>query len=190
MKKNDIVLRTAVHSDLIKIHQWLNLDIILKYFGGRDHDRPSIEDIENEYGSQNNPNVLMIYYKNKPVGFIDVFEFSSETNIRHGLSENEKEVFSFDIVIGETRVQNKGIGSAALNELLQILFFEKAANKVVLDTYVWHKQAIRCYEKCGFRITRILKNHEKYEGKEADDVFMELTKKEYLKLHGSIDNCI
>ena len=173
MKENDIVLKPAVHSDLIKIHQWLNLDIILEYFGGRDRDRPSIEDIENEYGPQHNPNLLMIYYMNKPVGFIDVFEFSNETNIRHGLSENEKDVFSFDIVVGEFEVQNKGIGSTALNLLLQLLFIEKSANKVVLDTYVWHKQAIRCYEKCGFRITRILKNHEKYEGKGADVVFME-----------------
>ena len=130
----------------------------------------------------------MIYYKNKPVGFIDVFKFSSETNIRHGLSENEKEVFSFDIVVGETRFQNKGIGSTSVTKLLQMLFIEKTANKVVLDTYVWHEQAIHCYEKCGFRITRILKNHEKYEGKEADDVFMEITKQEYLQLHNYIDN--
>ena len=190
MKENDIVLQTAIHSDLIKIHKWLNLDTILKYFGGRDHDKPFIEDIENEYGPKNNSNLLMIYYKDNPVGFIDVFEFSGETNKRHGLSENEKAVFSLDIVVGEIEVQNKGIGSTALTKLLQILFLEKAVNKVVLDTYVWHKQAIHCYKKCGFKITRILKNHEKYEGKYVDDIFMEITKEDYLKLHSSINNCI
>lgn len=185
MIENDVVLQAAVQSDLIKIHRWLNSEIILKYFCGRDHDRPSLEDIENDYGPQTKPDLLMIYYKNKAVGFIDVFEFDSDTKKRHGLSENEKNVLSFDIVIGETQAQNIGIGSTAVNKLLHMLFCQKTANKVVLDTYIWHKQAIHCYEKCGFRTTRVLRNHEKYEGTKADDVFMEITKQEYTSLQAS-----
>lgn len=185
MNKNDLILKAAEQSDLKYIHQWLNSEIILKYFGGRDHERPSIEDIESEFSPQNNANILMIYFRKKPVGFIDVFEFTKETNVRHGLNDNEKKVFSFDIVVGEVDFQNIGIGSAALNVLLHILFNEKAAARVVLDTYIWHKQAIRCYEKCGFRITRILKDHDIYEGKKADDVFMEITRDEYSKLINS-----
>lgn len=190
MKENDMILKRAEQNDLTEIYRWLNSEIIMKYFGGRDHEKPSIEEIEKEYGPQNNPNLLMIYYRNRPVGFIDIFEFSNETNIRHGLSENDKKVLSFDIVVGEVEFHNIGIGSTALNMLLHKLFFEKAANKVVLDTYVWHKQAIRCYEKCGFRATRILKDHDVYEGKKADDVFMEISKDEYIQLNDFNNNVL
>ncbi|MBN1649148.1 MAG: GNAT family N-acetyltransferase [Spirochaetales bacterium] len=181
MEKCEIKLIPAEQDDMQYIYKWLNYENILQYFGGRDRKRPSVEDIENEFGPGKNGNVLMIWFKNRPVGFVDVFEFTKETNVRHGLPADEQGVISFDIVVGETGLQNSGIGSAAVNILLHLLFAEKNAQKVVLDTYTWHRQAIRCYEKCGFRVMRILKNHEIYEGKQTDDVFMEITKEDYIK---------
>ncbi len=180
MAENKLVLKKACLNDLDKIHKWLNCEDILKYFGGRDK-KISFKEVTEEYSPKNNPNVLMILIDNKTIGFIDIFPFSAKTNLKHGLDKNETDIYCFDIVLGETEYHNKGFGRRAVNAVLKVLFNKKNAEKVVLDTYNWHKQAIKCYEKCGFRVTRILKDHDVYEGKKVDDVFMEITKEEYLK---------
>ncbi len=95
MEENDIILKAANPGDLTKIHEWLNSNRVLKYFGGRDK-KPSVEDIEKKYGPKTNSNLLMINFKDKRVGFIDFFEFSSTSNLKHGLCENEVNVYSFD----------------------------------------------------------------------------------------------
>ncbi len=181
MDRGKLILKSASIEDLDKIHKWLNCDDILKFFGGRDK-KMSRNEIEDEYSPENNPNVLMIIVDNKPMGFIDIFKFSSKNNIDHGLQEDETDIYSFDILIGELEYQNKGYGGKAVDEALSLLFNEKGVSKVVLDTYLWHKQAIRCYEKCGFKVTRVLMDHDIYEGQKVDDVFMEITKEDYFSI--------
>jgi aminoglycoside 6'-N-acetyltransferase len=121
----------------------------------------------------------MILHEHQPVGFLDIFQFTDEQKARHGISEALDPVWAFDIVIGEVNSQNKGIGRQTIGMVLPVLFGSLHAQRVVLDTYTWNARAIRCYERCGFTITRVLHNHELYEGSPADDVFMEIDRKTY-----------
>jgi aminoglycoside 6'-N-acetyltransferase len=164
--------------DLDAIYRWLTDERILQYFGGRDRVR-SLADIQTEFAPNSYGGPLMILHERKPVGFLDIFQFTDDQKTRHGISAALDPVWAFDIVIGEVNSQNKGIGRQAIEMVLQILFESLDAQRVVLDTYTWNARAIRCYERCGFTITRVLHNHELYEGSPADDVFMEFDRKAY-----------
>ncbi|MBN1412990.1 MAG: GNAT family N-acetyltransferase [Spirochaetales bacterium] len=181
MTKNNIDLRRPADDYLDIIHKWLTDTETLKFYGGRDK-KYSPEFIRREFGGDNNKNSYIIYYDDKPIGFLKYGKFDRQALTRHGLDEEEKNVFYIDILIGEKIFRNRGLGQRSVNLVLDYLFSIREASKVVLDTYVWHKQAIRCYEKCGLKTTRILKAHEIYEGNETDVVFMEISHEEYSNL--------
>jgi len=178
IKNKQLLLRTIEsqdNGDIEHIYQWLNDARILKYFGGRDtrYSRTDLRELfrENVYEAP-----VMILYKKKTIGFINLFQFTDSQKQRHGLAKHSGRIFAVDIVIGDVAYQNRGIGRQALMMILGFIFEELGADKVVLDTYPWHTQALRCYESCGFTITRTLDKHEQYEGQLVANVFMEIDK--------------
>lgn len=180
IQKGNLCLRTLQMEgdDLHAIYRWLTDERILQYFDGRDRVR-SRADIQAEFAPNSYGGPLMILHQHQSVGFLDIFQFTAEQKARHGISEASDPVWAFDIVIGEVNYQSKGIGRQAIMMVLPVLFEPLQARRVVLDTYTWNARAIRCYEHCGFTITRVLHNHELYEGAPADDVFMEIDRKTY-----------
>ena len=164
--------------DLLLIHRWLSDEKVIETFGGRDNKR-SLKDVEKEFIINKFDTPAIIFYREKPVGFIELFAFDEEQNISHGLQKEELQVLCVDIVIGEITMQNKGIGRQAIIEILKNAFEKHQATKVVLDTLPWHFGAIKCYENCGFKITRTLKDHNVYEGELIDNIFMEINREEF-----------
>ena len=61
------------------------------------------------------------------------------------------------ISIYEKSYWSKGYGTDALTTLLRYLFEEMKLHRVELNTWSGNKRAIRCYEKCGFRIEGVLR---------------------------------
>jgi aminoglycoside 6'-N-acetyltransferase len=180
IEKGMLCLRTLQPEgdDFKTIYRWLTDERILQYFDGRDRVR-SHADIQAEFAPNSYDGPLMILHEHRPVGFLDIFPFTDDQKTRHGIAEALDPVWAFDIVIGEVNSQNKGIGRQAVGMVLQIFFESLHAQRVVLDTYTLNARAIRCYERCGFTITRMLYNHELYEGAPAADVFMEIDRKTY-----------
>ena len=135
LKKDNLLLRTIDmrSDDANYIYQWLNDDRILKYFGGRDKKR-SRADIHHEFAKKEWGTPVMIVYDYTRIGFIDIVKFDALQKRRHGLQENEDNIFAIDIVIGNPAYQNKGVGSKALSIILDFLFNTLHASKVVLDT--------------------------------------------------------
>lgn len=175
IEKGNLCLRTLQPqgNDFDVIYRWLTDERILKYFDARDRVR-SRADIQAEFAPNAYEGPLMILYEQRPIGFIDIFQFTKSQKERHGISGAANPVWAFDIVIGEIDYQGQGIGRRAITMVLRVLFESLHAKKVVLDTYTWNIRAIRCYEHCGFTITRVLPEHDLYEGSLVDDVFMEI----------------
>ena len=67
------------------------------------------------------------------------------------------------VLIGDKKNRNKGYGSLIINELVKTGFTEMKFHRLDLGVYDFNKQAIKCYEKCGFEIEGLLKENTKFE---------------------------
>ena len=56
------------------------------------------------------------------------------------------------VLIGDSKMQGKGIGKAMVNEILKIAFNQLQLHKVSLAVFDFNISAIKLYEKQGFRI--------------------------------------
>ncbi|GMG98028.1 GNAT family N-acetyltransferase [Tepidimicrobium xylanilyticum] len=60
-----------------------------------------------------------------------------------------------DAVLGivfDPNYVNKGYGTEAITTYLKYYFFQMGMKRLFLEVAQFNKRAIRCYEKCGFRI--------------------------------------
>lgn len=64
-------------------------------------------------------------------------------------------------LIGEEKERCKGIGALALKEILRIGFEDKGFEKITLGVFDFNNGAVRCYEKVGFVIEKLLKDARK-----------------------------
>lgn len=67
----------------------------------------------------------------------------------------------------------QGLGSEIILQSIEKLKEKFADVKVVLEVRSWNKRAIKCYQKCGFKITKI-ENKKDHSGQVCEFVFMEI----------------
>lgn len=56
------------------------------------------------------------------------------------------------ILVGNKKLRGQKIGEQLVRKMVDLMFQDKEIEEVDLNTFDWNKQAIRCYEKVGFRI--------------------------------------
>ena len=56
------------------------------------------------------------------------------------------------VLIGEKEYRNKGLGTKIIDELVSIGFNKMKLHRIDLGVFDFNKSAIKCYEKCGFKI--------------------------------------
>jgi RimJ/RimL family protein N-acetyltransferase len=66
------------------------------------------------------------------------------------------------VLVGNKNIRNKGYGTLIINELVRIGFSELKLHRLDLGVYDFNKQAIKCYQKCGFEIEGLLKDNVKF----------------------------
>jgi RimJ/RimL family protein N-acetyltransferase len=94
--------------------------------------------------------VYMIEYDQVPVGIIQYQLINKENQALYKIKNiNSYEV---DIFIGELNLHNKGIGKKSVESMSNYLFKEKSAELVVMCPLRDNLNAIKCYEKVGFKI--------------------------------------
>lgn len=113
----------------------------------------------------------IIEYRKRPIGYVQFYEtkkvkYSSESK-KEPLFK-KKNVWAFDLFIGETRYWGKGLGTEIIKLMCDYLVSKRHTESIVVDPKEANHQAIRAYEKAGFIKLKILKNHEKHEGKYRD----------------------
>lgn len=113
------------------------------------------------------PFVIMI--DDKPVGHIQYWDIHA----RDIINKDKKDYFTgspsgtygIDIFIGEIDYVGKGYGAKILSAFVQLLFDKYGAKKLVVDPSIKNTNAIRCYEKVGFKFSRT--GHEPVSGEVA-----------------------
>ena len=90
--------------------------------------------------------------------------------------ENTNDIWAIDMWIGEPDFWEKGIGSKSLKLLVDYIFKNLKAEKIIIDPHIDNPRAIHVYEKAGFKKVKILKAHENYKDKKVDAWLMEIDK--------------
>jgi aminoglycoside 6'-N-acetyltransferase len=97
--------------------------------------------------------------------------------------EETDNVYAMDLFIGETQYWNQGIGTKLISAVVNYLFEQLQAVKVVIDPQVWNTRAIRCYEKCGFAKIKLLREYKLHEGKYWNCWLMAIERKKSVHLY-------
>lgn len=74
---------------------------------------------------------------------------------------------------------NKVYGTDAMRVLVNFIFNEMNLNKISLNVYSFNERAIRSYEKVGFKVEGVLKQHIYREGHYHDEIIMAILKSEW-----------
>jgi UDP-4-amino-4,6-dideoxy-N-acetyl-beta-L-altrosamine N-acetyltransferase len=78
----------------------------------------------------------------------------------------------YGIFIGEEQARGRGVGTAAARLMLCYCFEEQGLHRVFLRVFADNRQAIRSYEKAGFRREGLLRDDVCIEGKYRDILWM------------------
>lgn len=100
----------------------------------------------------------MIEYDKAPVGIIQYQLINSENKKLYNINYNK--CYEIDIFIGELIMQGQGIGKKSIELLSKYLFKEKNAEILVMCPLKDNIFAIKCYEKCGFKINNLFKTED------------------------------
>ena len=106
-----------------------------------------------------------------PVGRVDVFEIN-RTNGN----------CAFGIAIGDPALWGQGLGSDAVNAVVDFAFGELRMERVWLDTDADNERAQAAYRKAGFVVEGRLRHVWFQDGVHADDLRMALLRDEWLAL--------
>lgn len=106
----------------------------------------------------------------KPLGSVYVRDIDRE----HAKGE-------YGIFIGESGARGRGVGTAAARLMLRYCFREMKLHRVFLRALADNAQAIRSYEKAGFRREALLREDVRIDGEFRDVVLMGILESEYQK---------
>ncbi|MGF7060108.1 GNAT family N-acetyltransferase [Brassicibacter mesophilus] len=83
------------------------------------------------------------------------------------------------ILIGNPNYLNNGFGTEAINLLLDYGFNLLNLNNIILRVLSFNKRAIKCYEKCGFKIIGRRRESVNIGGEKYDDIYMDILNNEF-----------
>jgi RimJ/RimL family protein N-acetyltransferase len=145
-----IRLEEFTHKDFNRLISWIDNEKSMCQFAGPIFTFPLTEEQLTDYISDNTRKV----YK--------IIDIDTNNVIGHGeigrIDERNSNARLCRILIADKNKRNKGIGTLIINELLKIGFDNLNLHRIDLGVFDFNKSAIRCYEKCGFKIEGLLRD--------------------------------
>jgi RimJ/RimL family protein N-acetyltransferase len=101
--------------------------------------------------------LFIVYAQGQPIGYVQYYDVNQDQRFAQPPG-----TVGIDIFIGQTSFLGKGYGGRILRQLLDELKKDPSITKIVIDPHVQNVRAIRCYEKAGFRLERIIMPEQVY----------------------------
>lgn len=139
-----ITLRQITDDDCLKIVSWnqsKNEEYLYQWAGSKTYKYPITSEQIKARFTEENTIIFVIFSDDEAVGSVEL------NKINRG--ESSANVCRF---ILSDDFQNIGIGTSALKQLVNIAFNEMNLKKLTLSVFCYNVAALRCYEKCGFRV--------------------------------------
>jgi aminoglycoside 6'-N-acetyltransferase len=165
-QNTEITVRELEKTDEELLVTWLSNPVLLEYYEGRDrpHDLNMVR--EHFYKSEEETRCI-VEYAGIRIGYIQFYPLDKESRLSYDYGKHES-IYGMDQFIGEIDYWNKGIGKILVTSMVEYLVNNRRVDKVVMDPQTWNERAIACYEKCGFKKVKLLKENEKHEGQLRD----------------------
>lgn len=87
------------------------------------------------------------------------------------------------IIIGNLNYRNKGLGKLITNKMLEKIFIENEYQKADLNVFDWNTQAVKCYEKVGFKTNPAIVNKQNNNGEIWTALNMTIDKTDWLRIN-------
>jgi aminoglycoside 6'-N-acetyltransferase len=136
--------RPLAESDLGFVATWLKTPHVARWWGDFDEALAEIRD----HIASATVRPYLILMDGRPIGYIQDYDIHAEED--HPYRDQPVGAMGIDLSIGEPELIGKGIGPLAIDAFVRKLFAE-GAPCVVIDPDPDNAQAIRAYEKAGFR---------------------------------------
>ena len=157
----EIRFRSLKEDDLSLLHSWFQEPTIKEWYARGIHF--SLDDIKNKYlpriqGKDNTPSYI-VSLDNKPIGFIQYYALSD--HLPSGITDQNNKLLEkgmpdkicgIDVFIADSKYRGVGLGKQIINQFIQEFLLSKF-DWAVVDPSANNINAIRCYEKNGFKIT-------------------------------------
>lgn len=156
----EITFERLTRADLPMMHCWLNNAQVAPFYGVGDdnHGYPTMEEVIAEYEENFAPDpknhAFIIHLEGRPVGYIQCYRLGDYPDYAKELDENP-DAWAIDIFIGEDEIRERGIGSRAVERLVEEQIFSRSAvTTCFISPDPENERAKRAYEKAGFRYVK------------------------------------
>lgn len=140
------------------IYKWCNEKHVYEWFEQR---VLSFDEIVNKYKNKlldGKQKLFLISYNDKLIGLVQIYKYD---DIIFDELKDYKNVYEYDIFIGDLDYLNKGIGTKVVDIVNKLIYDNYLADCIILRPFKRNIHAIKCYQKCGFRIIK------EYDGKDT-----------------------
>lgn len=166
-------------AEIERIYGWSKNDAVLQWSGGVPTELTLKEFAERLRNDQRNPTGLRLAFfivlrSGEIIGRVGCFAI-----------DWDKREGELGISIGEPAQWGRGYGRQAVALILRDIFETTSLERIVLYSFLTNVRAQRCFAACGFRSLGTARRFSPDIG-EYDGVAMELTRREWLAAHGSI----
>ncbi|MBQ2872913.1 MAG: GNAT family N-acetyltransferase [Bacilli bacterium] len=165
-----IYLSPMNSEDYLKYAEWMNSDVVAKNIGNY----CSIVSIESEKAWLEKATAEKYNF-----AIVDMENDMLIGNISLMKIHEVNRTAELGIFIGDENYHSKGYGSEAIMLILDYAFNHVNLNNIMLKVFARNKRAIKAYEKCGFKTFGVWKESRYFDGKYEDEIYMNITKKEY-----------
>lgn len=140
------------------IYKWCSEKFIYEWFEQR---VLSYDEIVAKYRKKlldEKQKLFLISYDEKLIGFVQIYRYS---DLVFDELKKYKNIYEYDIFIGEKDYLHKGIGKEAISIINEFIYDNYLADCIILRPFKRNISAIKCYQKCGFRLVK------EYDGKDT-----------------------
>ena len=136
-------------TDYQKLYKWCQNEFVYEWFEQR---ILTYDEIVKKYREKLNNKIQDLYIiksNNKEIGLVQVYKFENDINLKN-LNEY-KNIYEYDLFIGEEEYLNKGIGKKVIKEINNIIYGKYKADAIILRPFKRNERAIKCYKKCNYK---------------------------------------
>jgi aminoglycoside 6'-N-acetyltransferase len=145
----NIILRTAIISDLSIINYWNKQPHVIFASGG-----DSVEEDDWMEQQLRHPSQFVWIYiaelSDRPIGIVQIIDPANEETHYWG-DDIEQSLRAIDIWIGEEKDLGKGYGTEMMRQAIAKCFENPDITSIYIDPLVINTRAINFYQKLGFR---------------------------------------
>ncbi|MDI6871836.1 MAG: GNAT family protein [Bacillota bacterium] len=172
-----VILREYRRDDLPEIRKWINNEAVVRNLGFWMYPQTVVESeewLERQLTHKGAPQDIQFA--------IALADDPQETYIGgiglHGIDLRNRHA-ELGITIGREDLHGQGLGTEAIQLLLEYSFAFLNLHKINLSYFEYNDRGARCYARCGFREEGRIRENRYYEGRYWDVIRMGITEEEF-----------